>query len=736
MIAVGISMSSCKKEMNVDPISKTSLKESKEAEVQNMVIAYTIKASENTLDGNKVNIPAGSFVAIEAGTRGPLYLVNLKGAPGKPITFINASNGQVTIKGSGSWGLKVGYCNNIRITGSGSSAKYGIVVDGGHNAFVLPELTTDFEIDRVEVKNAGFAGIMAKTDPNCNSATWRSNYLMKNVSLHDNYIHDVKGEGFYIGNSFYNGRTESCGTVFPHEIHNLKIYNNIVKNTGCEGIQVGCARVNCEIYDNYIENYGTDPFANFQNNGLQIGAGTGGTCYNNIIVKGTGNGMIVNGTGGNVIFNNVIANAGALGIFCDERTPPVGGYSFINNTIVNTGSDGIRLYSEQMPFNNVINNIIINPKSGRYINAQSGVKLTNQNNYTHMDVNTVRFVNPSVNNYALLSSSPAVNTGANVSAHGVTFDINKAVRPSGGAYDIGAYEFTSIVTSAPTTSPAPAPTTSTSGQSVTSLTLINVATQREVGTITNGYVINYGALGTTNINIRANTNPATVGSVTFTLNGSIIRTENGAPYAIGGDNGTALWPWTLAPGNYTLVVTPFTSSNGQGTRGNAMTVNFTVVTSGTTSTTTQPAPTAPVTLRCVEDVYLNSGVRNTTNPLRVESGRRKIFLKFNVTQSMVNSARLRLRVDGDAGHGNIKVFGGSHSNWTRNTITSTNAPSEAVLAGQLNRTYTVGTTYEIDVSNLVKSAGTYTLIITQDAGGNDVGFASSSTAFVPQLILN
>lgn len=450
-----LNFSSCTKKEEVNPVkqapvvSDSSVSDGKPAPKpsdkpvqQPAVVAYTIKASESTVDGSKLNLPPGSVVAIEAGSRGPLYLKNFTGTASQPITFINAAGGQAILKGSGPWALKVGACKNIRITGSGGGGEYGLVVDGGNNGFVLPELSTDFEIDHVEVRNTGFAGIMAKTDPNCDSKTWRDNFVMRNVSFHHNYIHDVGGEGFYIGNSFYNGKQESCGTVYPHTIEGIRVYENTVKNSGCEGIQVGCATKDCEIYNNHIENYGKTPFANYQNNGLQIGAGTSGKCYNNVILNGPGNGLIMNGTGGNIVYNNIIVNAGALGIFCDERTTPVGGYSFINNTIVNSGSDGIKLYSEQVDMNNVINNIIINPGTGKYINTSSGVRLNEKNNYYSKDLASVKFANPGSGNYSLLNGSPAVNKGQDVSSFGIREDLKGSLRPIGGAFDIGAYEFT------------------------------------------------------------------------------------------------------------------------------------------------------------------------------------------------------------------------------------------------------------------------------------------------------
>ena len=56
-------------------------------------------------------------------------------------------------------------------------------------------------------------------------------------------------------------------------------------------------------------------------NGIQLGEGTGGKCYNNSIKNSYANGMIVLGLGDNVIFNNIIVNSGGQGAFIDSRPP-------------------------------------------------------------------------------------------------------------------------------------------------------------------------------------------------------------------------------------------------------------------------------------------------------------------------------------------------------------------------------------------------------------------------------
>ncbi len=118
---------------------------------------------------------------------------------------------------------------------------------------------------------------------------------------------------------------------------------------------------------------------------------------------------------------------------------------------------------------------------------------------------------------------------------------------------------------------------------VSGLTLINAVTDKEVGVLATGQTINYGMLGTNQVNLRDNTNPGKVGSVRFNLDG-VIKIENAAPYTYVGDSpkdgGTNYNAFTLAPGAHKLVVTPYAGPNATGTAGKAYTVDFQVVQGG------------------------------------------------------------------------------------------------------------------------------------------------------------
>lgn len=410
---------------------------------------YTVPVSTktSTVDGKVLGIKPGAVICLKGGaTYGNIIFKNIRGTASAPITIKNC-DGTVTINGTGTYfGIKTQLSSYFRITG-GTGTTYGIKVNGGHHSVTLEYLTTNVEFDHVEVANSGFSGIMAKTDPSCDDATIRGNFVMKDVRLHDNYVHDTAGEGFYVGHTFWSkGVSTSCGVRYPHPIEGLKIYNNVVKNSGWEAIQVGSTPSGSEVYNNKIYNYGVKNEL-YQNHGVQFSEAGIGKFYNNFIKGGKGNAVMIIGNPQNFVHDNVIVNAGQDGIFCEDRTTGAG-FKFINNTIINPGANGIRIYADEVTMNYVYNNLIVNP--GAY--AKNGdkafifllskavpVKLLN--NHQTRDINSVKFVSPSTDNYALTKASPVVNKGASISSYNILTDFIQKPRVKGTTVDIGAFEF-------------------------------------------------------------------------------------------------------------------------------------------------------------------------------------------------------------------------------------------------------------------------------------------------------
>src|SRR4029077_20513514 len=97
-------------------------------------------------------------------------------------------------------------------------------------------------------------------------------WAIYNMLIHDNYIHDVSGEGMYLGQSHYGNAVANaydpinnplatsgypCAGGNESPIIGAKIYNNIEKNVGYDGIQLSGCISGCSITQNTIIGFAT-----------------------------------------------------------------------------------------------------------------------------------------------------------------------------------------------------------------------------------------------------------------------------------------------------------------------------------------------------------------------------------------------------------------------------------------------------------------------------------------------
>lgn len=406
-------------------------------------------------DGAVKKVKPGDKICFASGNRKPIVFYNINGTADNPVTITNMCDGKVVIEGAAAnpYVVEVHKSSYFRFTGAGNTAEqYGIELKGAVMGIDIKELSTDFEVDHLRIDNLVYGGIIAKTDPTCDPSTWRGNYTMRNTSYHDNYISDILGEGFYIGNSHYQttvAKTCSGSTiqVKEHEVIGVKVYNNILKNIGHDAIQVGAATSDCAIHHNNIYNVGTTNEYG-QQSGIQINPGTDADCYNNIIDTGTGYGIFAGGRGGSHIYNNVIMNHLQGGIIAQDY-PPINtkGFVFANNTLINNTDYGIYMFSENTLQNLWVNNIVIATNQATYtyvrLNNPAKIKWTAANNIQTKTIGDVKFVNPSSKDYHLMATSPALDAGQDVSAYNISFDLDDKLRPVNSKFDIGAYEIQS-----------------------------------------------------------------------------------------------------------------------------------------------------------------------------------------------------------------------------------------------------------------------------------------------------
>ncbi|MEQ8470478.1 MAG: right-handed parallel beta-helix repeat-containing protein [Marinoscillum sp.] len=338
---------------------------------------YTVVS--NVIDGQKLNLQPGAIICLSAKVYDRLTFKNIIGTEEKPIIIRNCE-GVAKIESNNAFGVKFQNSEHLIFSGDGTSDdEYGICITTEKGFYLtMEQFTTDFEISRVEIKGsspmgqgdrAGFAGIAAKTSPyqDCDrfKDPERNDWIMKNISIHNNYIHDTGGEGLYIGHGFYKGRAEKkCYDGlkrFSHSIKGVRIYDNRIENVGFDGIQIKNADEDVKVFNNTIYNYGTRN-ENAHNEGLFIGEGTTGEFYGNIVDTGTGNGCQIQGLGNLDIHDNLFVNSQGNGIYASHGQFVVrlanGYFKIHNNTVINPGEIGLVFYNDAGGEKTFSNNLI------------------------------------------------------------------------------------------------------------------------------------------------------------------------------------------------------------------------------------------------------------------------------------------------------------------------------------------------------------------------------------------
>ncbi len=430
--------------------------------------SHLVGVEITNVDANLMGVQPGDTIILEPGKRRILRISNVKG-DSLNYVLIRNGNGIVYIENDDlHYGFVMSNSQFFRLTGSvNNESLYGIKIlktGAGASGLGVGELSSNYELDHIEIANTGFAGIFAFSQPTCDLTANKGFFEQRNCIIRNNYIHDTYGEGMYLGHSFYTGYTISCNgvdtKVYPHEIKNLKVYDNLVVNAGYDGIQVCSAVEGTEVYNNRILNYGTGNEA-MQHSGIQIGAGTKIRCYNNQICNGSGTGIIMMGLADSYIYNNLIINPGKdffandaslriYGIFVDDRlTYPNTSHYIVNNTIVSPKSDGIRFISSLSTNNLIANNLIINPGSkyvyepinNKYINIAAKSDVRTENNYFSNFIDPQISTDSMIQFYEFFKNFPISGKGIDVSSFGVLNDFmgtNRGLLPS-----IGAFEYSS-----------------------------------------------------------------------------------------------------------------------------------------------------------------------------------------------------------------------------------------------------------------------------------------------------
>ncbi|RYY48274.1 MAG: T9SS type A sorting domain-containing protein [Chitinophagaceae bacterium] len=287
----------------------------------------------------------GDTVKITGTYYSVIEFYNIAGDPCRPIVIMPSTTVTTPvfrIKGNSRY-LKIW----------GGKTAYGIKVNGGPIALTSCH---HIEVDNVEA-TGGSTGVYCKQDVvYSDPMTWNPNYRMTKFTFKNMWIHDIQGEGMYVGITQPSGLTvrstwSGLDTVIvPIRLDSVEISNNIVERCQWDAIQLSNAREGNKIFGNTVRDYGTINMSS-QQAGIILGGNTNGDIYNNTITRGTGNGIEAFGYGVINIYGNTLDSCGYDGRTNANGTQgqqPIYASDFLNSVEVNP-KQTINAY------NNVIN---------------------------------------------------------------------------------------------------------------------------------------------------------------------------------------------------------------------------------------------------------------------------------------------------------------------------------------------------------------------------------------------
>jgi hypothetical protein len=427
---------------------------------------HQISAQQVTFDCSRAK--PGDTVTIPGGTRGPLKIAGCKGTASNPIVVRNdpdASGPAVIRRSSGSSGGFVFSCNHCQYTeidgsykwkGAPGGRTYGIQVtmSGGRgpSAFVkIGGLSKKITIRNVEVDGRWpqLADNGIGIDVNDHSYK-RSKYpglWREGILIEDNYVHDVEGEGMYIGANYGSGdiplrdveirynRVEDTGwdginTKSMWQGDN-SIHHNVVLGAGKNGARSKSSQFSgiknisgkVDIYNNWVEETGQHGIQVWTQEGPKASENRGPfpvRIWNNVIVDA------------GKLWRSFMAKAYGIGVGAQSGVEKPVPYVY-NNTIVRARHGSVNVGSN-VGGGLVRDNIAAGSGGNPAISVARIIDLLNN---VVGPVSTMGFVDPDRGNYRLRLNSPALDKGSNGFP---PTDFDDVKRPKGGAPDQGAFE--------------------------------------------------------------------------------------------------------------------------------------------------------------------------------------------------------------------------------------------------------------------------------------------------------
>jgi hypothetical protein len=446
--------------------------------------AYTSLSGGDWVAGNTIHL-CGTF-NMPTGASG-VITIGGSGKAGNPITVKFETGANATAPYWGTNGFIIANNRNYIVVDGGTNGTITATANGTNlaNQYTPTTGVIFSTVSNSEIKNLTISNIYVHADsPNDEVGTqdtWGIQWVGgSNVRIDGNTVHDAYG---CIQYGIPTSTTNSNINIFNNNTYNCNWSINVGGGNNSNVVN------GVSIYGNKVHDWGNWDEANNANHhdGIFVFAqGTGSSAtgvqvynnliYGNILTAMTAHIYMSTNGSGNYVFNNVIYNTSsgypADGFIFDFET----GTHIFNNTIVgpgstNTGGNGYMQYGTGATLRN---NIITTCYMGLGVNSGSSLSSSDYNdlyNFNSVAINSGTWYvtlanwqagtgfdahstagNPRLNAgstppYQLSStSSAAYQKGANLTSYCSTVpalcaDANGNARPSSGAWDMGAYQY-------------------------------------------------------------------------------------------------------------------------------------------------------------------------------------------------------------------------------------------------------------------------------------------------------
>ncbi|MBK8801700.1 MAG: right-handed parallel beta-helix repeat-containing protein [Fibrobacteres bacterium] len=273
---------------------------------------FRLDSTKTWIRGTSYTYVPGDTFCLAAGKRPFQYFKGFHGSAAKPLVIRNCAEGQAVVGKGTNYGMVLDSVTYIHLTGTGApGVDYGIWLDStaAGSGLGITNLSHHVEVDHLRISHSNFAGIMAKKD--YGGAPPDPAPVLEGLHIHHNWIHDVGGEGMYLG------ETKSPGMLLT----DLEVDHNLVQRTGWDLIQIANSVKNIRVHHNVLLDGGLakEPV---QANGIQIGDQSRDVRIDHNIVKNTAeNSLICMGSGSIVVDSNWFSRSGGRqALFVDHRT--------------------------------------------------------------------------------------------------------------------------------------------------------------------------------------------------------------------------------------------------------------------------------------------------------------------------------------------------------------------------------------------------------------------------------